>query len=371
MERTTPPFRADHVGSLIRPQALIEARRALMAGRLPPEELRAREDHAIREVVRLQEELGFHGITDGEFRRVSYLAEFLNPIGVELIQRGNTDLLYHDDAGNTAPSTKAVVNRPIRWTRSVNLDAFLFLKDLTRETPKVTIPAPTQVHFFAGKDGISREIYPDLAPFWDDMVAAYHAELQALGAAGCRYVQIDETSMPKLADPVVQAVVKARGQDWRRLLDQYADVMNRILRGAPPGMIVALHHCRGNNAGMWQSQAGYDAVAEVMFAKIEATAYLLEYDSPRAGDFAPLRYMPQHKIALLGLVSTKSNRVESADELKRRIDEAAKIMPLDRLCLGPQCGFSCGFAGSDLSYEAQCAKMRRIVEVARQVWGAA
>ena len=264
----------------------------------------------------------------------------------------------------------ALVNRRISWSGSVNVAGFDFLKALTRETPKVTIPAPTQVHLFASRDGISRAVYPDIAVFWDDMVAAYAAELQALGAAGCRYVQLDETSIPKLADPAIQAVVTGRGQDWRQVLHTYIDVMNRIIRSAPKDMVVAVHHCRGNNAGMWQSQAGYEAVAELMFSTMEAKSYLLEFDTPRAGDFTPLRFMPKDKVALLGLISTKDNRIESADELKRRIDEAAKVMPLDRLCLGPQCGFSCGFAGSPLTYDSQVRKMQRIAEVARAVWNA-
>jgi 5-methyltetrahydropteroyltriglutamate--homocysteine methyltransferase len=369
MERAVPPFRADHVGSLIRPQSLIEARRDFLGGKLDRHALRELEDRTIREVVALQEELGLHSITDGEFRRVNYLTEFLTPIGVEFRPRQSPDLVYRDDAGRVEPATLTLVNRRIAWTGSVNVDAFDFLKATTRETAKVTLPAPTQVHLFAGRDGISKTVYPDIELFWDDMVAAYHAELTALGAAGCRYVQLDETCMPKLADPAIQGVVKSRGDDWRLLLEKYAAVMNRIIRGAPQAMIVAVHHCRGNNAGMWQAEAGYDAVAELMFGTVEATSYLLEYDSPRAGDFAPLRYMPKDKIAVLGLVSTKSNRIETADELKRRIDEAGKFMPLDRLCLGPQCGFSCGFGGSDLTYDSQVRKLGRIVEVARDVWG--
>ena len=370
MERAEPPFRADHVGSLIRPQALIEAKRKHLAGALPLAELRQIEDRAIRDVVRLQEETGFHSITDGEFRRVSYLSEFLNPLGVEFVQGKSPDMLYYDDAGRTAPGTLALVRRKIAWTGSPNVEAFAFLKSATRETPKVTLPAPTQVHMFAGTEGISQSVYPEIDAFWDDMVRAYHAELRALGAAGCRYVQIDETSMPKLADPAIQEVVRRRGQDWRKLLATYADVMNRIIRGAPAGMIVAVHHCRGNNAGRWMAQAGYDAVAEVLFNTVEAKSFLLEYDTPRAGDFAPLRFLPKDKVALLGLVSTKSNRVEPADELRRRIDEAARFVPLERLCLGPQCGFSCGFTGSDLTYDSQVRKMQRIVEVARAVWDA-
>jgi 5-methyltetrahydropteroyltriglutamate--homocysteine methyltransferase len=370
MERASPPFRADHVGSFIRPAWLIEAKRKHLAGTLPTDELRALEDKAIREVVALQEELGLKSITDGEFRRVSYLAEFLNPIGVEFRQGQSPDMLYYDEGGGTAPGTLAVVNRKIAWTGSVNVAAFTFLKSITKQTPKVTLPAPTQVHMFAARDGISKAVYPDIDAFWDDMVAAYHAEIAALAAAGCRYLQIDETSMPKLADPAIQEVVRRRGQDWRQVLATYAAVMNRIIRGAPADMVVVVHHCRGNNAGRWMAQAGYDAVAELLFGTVEASGYLLEYDTPRAGDFAPLRFMPKDKVAMLGLISTKSNRVESADELKRRIDEAATVMPLDRLCLGPQCGFSCGFAGSDLSYDAQVRKLERIVEVARAVWNA-
>jgi 5-methyltetrahydropteroyltriglutamate--homocysteine methyltransferase len=370
MERQAPPFRADHVGSLIRPTGLIEAKKSQLAGKLPIAELRTLEDKAIREVVALQESIGFHSITDGEFRRITYLTEFLNPIGVEFFNGKSPDMVYHDDEGRTMPATLTRVGRKIAWTTSVNVPAFEFLKGVTKETAKVTIPAPTQVHLFAGKDGIDAKVYPEIDAFWDDMVTAYVSELQALGRAGCSYVQIDETCIPKLADPAIQDVVKRRGQDWRKVLDTYVDVMNRIIRGAPADMTVAVHHCRGNNAGMWQAQASYDAVAELMFSTLEAKSYLLEYDSPRAGDFAPLRFMPKDKVAMLGLVSTKTNAVETADALKRRIAEASKHADLDRLCVGPQCGFSCGFAGSPLTYDAQVAKMRRLVEVARDVWNA-
>jgi 5-methyltetrahydropteroyltriglutamate--homocysteine methyltransferase len=370
MERAAPPFRADHIGSLIRPAWLIEAKKNQLAGKLPIAELRPLEDRAIREVVALQESVGFHSVTDGEFRRVTYLTEFLNPIGVEFFQNASPDMVYHSDDGRTMPATLTKVNRKIAWTGSVNVPAFAFLKTTTKETPKVTVPAPTQVHLFAGKDGIAASVYPDIAAFWDDMVKAYAAELQALGAAGCVYVQIDETCIPKLADPRIQDVVTRRGQDWRQVLNTYVAVMNRIIRAAPKGMTVAVHHCRGNNAGMWQAQASYDAVAELMFSTLEAKSYLLEYDSPRAGDFAPLRFLPKDKVAVLGLVSTKSNEVESADALRRRIDEAAKHIDLDRLCIAPQCGFSCGFAGSPLSYDSQVAKMRLLVDVARAVWNA-
>jgi 5-methyltetrahydropteroyltriglutamate--homocysteine methyltransferase len=370
LERTIPPFRADHVGSLLRPSWLIAARQDFNAGKITRDALRPLEDKAVREVVAMQEEIGLHSITDGEFRRATYLTEFLNPIGVELVQRGSEDMVYHDDHGGTMPATKAIVKDRIKWNGSVNVDAFTFLKSVTKATPKVTLPAPTQAHLFAGTTGINRAVYPTDEPFWDDIVGAYHAELKALGDAGCTYVQIDETCIPKLADPEIQSVVARRGGDWRKLTAKYASILNRIIDGAPSGMEIAIHHCRGNNAGMWQAQAGYDAVAEIMFSEVKAKSYLLEYDSPRAGDFAPLRFIPKDKTVVLGLISTKSTKLESADELTSRIDEASKYMPLDRLCLGPQCGFSCGFAGSPMTYESQTQKLQRIVEVARKVWNA-
>jgi 5-methyltetrahydropteroyltriglutamate--homocysteine methyltransferase len=370
MERTSPPFRADHVGSLLRPSWLVEARKAFNAGKMSHDALHKEEDRAVRDVVAMQEEIGLQSITDGEFRRQTYLSEFLNPIGVQLLPEKSDDLVYHDDRGGTVPATKAVVDRRITWQASINVDAFTYLKSLTRATPKVTLPAPTQVHFFAGTTGISKAVYPDIEQFWNDMVAAYRAELQALGQAGCTYVQIDETCLPKLADPAIQQVVAKRGDDWRAVTRKYAEIINRIIASAPAGMHIAIHHCRGNNAGLWQAQAGYDAVAEIIFNEIKAPAYLLEYDSSRAGDFAPLRFMPKDKTVVLGLVSTKNTRIESADELKARIDEASRYVPLDRLCLGPQCGFSCGFTGSPMTYETQTQKLQRIVEVARSVWNA-
>lgn len=368
MERSAPPYRADHVGSLVRPQALIDARVAFMAGKLQRETLEDLEDQAIREVVAMQEDVGLKSITDGEFRRVSYLAEFLNPLGIFFHAGKSPDLLYYSDGGRTEPGTLATVTRKIVWKQSPNVEAFRYLKNVTKEMPKVTIPAPTQVHFFAGTTGIDPSVYPEIDAFWHDIVAAYKCELKALADAGCRYVQIDETSIPKLADPQIQALCAQRGIEWRVLLRMYIDVMNKILASAPAEMTIVVHHCKGNNAGRWQAQASYDAVAEEMFDTMQAGAYLLEYDTPRAGDFASLRFMPKDKIALLGLVSTKSPRVEPADELRRRIDEAARYMPLDNLCLGPQCGFSCGFARSPMTPDIQQLKLDRIVKVARDVW---
>jgi 5-methyltetrahydropteroyltriglutamate--homocysteine methyltransferase len=368
MERSTPPYRADHVGSLVRTAELIEARRGYMNGRISQDRLRQAEDQAIREVVAMQERVGLHSITDGEFRRESYLAEFLNSIGVELQQKASSDLVYQDDQGNKEMGNKTVISSQVRWRSSPNLEAFGFLKSVTKRTPKVTIPAPTQIHLFAGTDGISKEAYPDIEDFWNDIVAAYLSELRALAGAGCTYVQLDETCLPKLADPAIQEVVTRRGHDWRVLVNRYAEVINRILDGKPDSIHLVIHHCRGNRGSFWQGQAGYDAVAEVMFSQIHANAYLLEYDSPRAGDFTPLRFMPKNKIAVLGLISTKSARLESIDELKRRVDEATKYVSLDRLCLCPQCGFSSAFASSPLTVYEQRNKLERLVEVAHEVW---
>lgn len=368
MERTVPPYRADHVGSLVRPQALIDARRNYLAGKLDNGSLEKLEDEAIRDVVIMQESVGLKSITDGEFRRVSYLAEFLNPLGIFFHAGKSLDLVYFSEGGRTEPGTLATVTRKIVWERSPNVEAFHYLRGLTNKTPKVTIPAPTQVHMFAGVKGIDRAVYPDIEVFWDDMVTAYACELRALSEAGCKYVQIDETSIPKLADPQIQAVCERRGIEWRTLLKIYVDVMNRILAATPEGMTVVVHHCKGNNAGRWQAQASYDAVAEEMFSTLNAGAYLLEFDTPRAGDFAPLRFLPKDKIALLGLVSTKSPRIEETDELRQRIDEAEKFVSLENLCIGPQCGFSCGFASSPMTPDVQRAKLDRIVEVARNVW---
>jgi len=261
-----------------------------------------------------------------------------------------------------------VISEKIRWKKSPNVEAFRFLKSTTTKTPKVTIPAPTQIHFFSGPDGISKQAYPDLDEFWNDLVEAYAAELKALGDAGCTYVQLDETCLPKLADPALQEVVRKRGDDWRKLTGKYAEVINRIIEKKPDTIRMVMHHCRGNRGNFWQAQSGYDAVAEVMFGQIRVDGYLLEYDSPRAGDFSPLRFLPKNKVAALGLISTKNKKLESVDELKRRIEEASKYVPLDSLCLCPQCGFSSVFSSSPLTVNDEIEKLKRLVEVAHQVW---
>jgi 5-methyltetrahydropteroyltriglutamate--homocysteine methyltransferase len=366
--RKAPPFRVDHVGSLIRPRRLVETRKRYNHKEIAYPELKAVEDEAIRAVVRMQEDAGLESVTDGEFRRDSYLTGFFGALGIELHQGRSKDLFYHREDGSLFPGTWAEIRQKIRWSGSPNVDAFRFLASVTRGTPKVTLPAPTQAHFFAGTDGISRSAYSDEAAFWDDIVAAYQAELRALGAAGCTYVQIDETCLPKLADPVIQATVAARGADWRRLIRTYAEVISRIVAGRPAAMTVALHHCRGNNRGSWMAQGGYDEVADLMFNGIDVDIFLLEYDTPRAGDFEPLRYLPAGKTALLGLVSTKEPQLETADDLKRRIAAAERHTPLDRLGICPQCGFSSGFAMAPLTEEEEIAKIRLLVDVARDVW---
>ena len=257
----------------------------------------------------------------------------------------------------------------VRWVRPIVAEDFKLLRSMTTKTPKATMPAPTQIHFFGGRKGISDTAYPDLDAFWDDVVAAYHAELKALREAGCTFVQMDETCLPKLADPKIQGVLKARGDDWRSLAETYSDVVNRIVAGKPEGMTIGIHSCRGNSQGHWQAQGGYDPVADIMFNKVRVSAYFLEYDSPRAGDFTPLSLVPESTMIVLGLVSTKHRELESADSLKRRIDEASRYVPLERLCLSPQCGFSSSYFGHPLTVDDEIRKLERVVEVARDVWG--
>ena len=366
-----PPFRADHVGSLLRPSSLLEARAAHRQGELSDEDLRAREDAAIREVVAFQENLGLQSVTDGEYRRYVYYSGFLSDglSGVTIRVGGEGGFPWKDDEGNRIEGIVPVVHDRIRWRAPVHVADFTYLKSVTTRTPKMTIPSPVYLHFQGGRENINAEVYPDLDLFWDDLIGAYRKELAALGEAGCSYVQIDETSLAKVGDPDVQTILKNRGDDWRELTRLYVDIINAAIAERPPGMRVGLHLCRGNNRGYWQAQGGYDLVADHLFNQIDVDFYFLEYDTPRAGDFAPLRYLPKHKTAVLGLVSTKTPLLESADHLKRRIDEASRVADLDQLALCPQCGFASVEHGNELSVEDEAAKLRRIVEVADAVWG--
>ncbi len=368
-QRTTPPFRADHVGSFLRPPELLEARERHRRGEIDRAALRAAEDRAIRDVVRFQEDLGLQGITDGEFRRTYFHIDFLEQlVGVEVA--GGIQVKFHSAAGDVdfAPPVLKVTGK-VRHARPIQLADFEFLKSVTRRTPKVTIPSPTMLHFRGGRGAISQDAYPDIEAFFEDIAAAYRDELRQLGEAGCRYVQLDDTNLAYLCDPKLREGARSRGDDPDELPRRYARLINGAIAGRPAGMSVSVHLCRGNFKSAWVAEGGYEPVAEALFRDLEVDGYFLEYDDARSGDFSPLRFVPKGKIVVLGLVTTKSSELERKDQLKRRIDEAAKFVPVEQLALSPQCGFSSTVHGNEIMREAQAAKMRLVVETAREVWG--
>jgi len=367
--RTRPPFRADHVGSFLRPQYLLDAREQHRAGALDAAGLRAVEDRAIREIVKHQEDLGLKGITDGELRRTYFHIDFLTQLeGVET--KGGIAVSFHSAAGNVdfAPPVMQVTGK-VRHTKPIQLRDFEFLKSATSGTPKVTIPSPTMLHFRGGRGAISKDAYPDLDGFYADVAEGYADELNSLGAAGCTYVQLDDTNLAYLCDARMREGARQRGDDPDALPRRYARLINAAIARRPKGMTVCVHLCRGNFKSAWAAEGGYEPVAEVLFNELAVDGYFLEYDDARSGDFAPLRHVPKGKIVVLGLVSTKVGQLEAKDDLKRRIDMASKLVPLEQLCLSPQCGFSSTVHGNDIAMESQTAKLRLVVETAREVWG--
>ena len=369
--RTVPPFRADHVGSFLRPRQLLAARERFQRGEIGSAELRAVEDEAIRRVVRLQEDAGLRGITDGELRRTYFHVDFLEKLaGVET--RGGLPAHFRTAAGQDidfAPPVLAVTG-PVRHRGPIQVADFEFLRAATARTPKVTIPSPTMLHFRGGRGAISMDAYPDLQGFWDDVAAAYRRELALLGAAGATYVQLDDTNLAYLCDPKMREGARQRGDDPAALPARYARLINAAIADRPAGMTVCVHMCRGNFRSAWVAEGGYEAVAEVLFSELAVDGLFLEYDDARSGDFAPLRFVPPGKIVVLGLVTTKVGALESKDELRRRIDEASRHLPLEQLALSPQCGFSSTVHGNDIARESQSAKLRLVVETADAVWGA-
>jgi 5-methyltetrahydropteroyltriglutamate--homocysteine methyltransferase len=370
-ERTTPPFRADHVGSLLRPQKLREAREARERNALPAAELARIEDEAIRDVVKLQEDIGLKSVTDGEFRRYSWNKDFLEGFSGVRVVEGQIAVRFHSDAGDIAAKpTGFRIEGKLGRPKGIFVDGFKFLKPLTKAAPKVTFPSPTLLHFRGGRDAIDRAAYPDMELFYGDLARVYREEIADLAAAGCRYIQIDETNFAYLCDPKLREQVRANiHEDPATLPQKYAELLNNVIAGRPKDMAVCIHICRGNNQSAWVSEGGYDPVAEVLFNAIGVDGYFLEYDSPRAGDFSPLRFVPKGKMIVLGLVTTKRPQLETKDELKRRIDEAARYVPLDQLALSPQCGFSSVIQGNKITVEDEVKKLRLVVEVAREVWG--
>lgn len=368
--RKGPPFRAEIIGSLLRPQPLIQARSRFEFGRLPAVELHLIEDEAIREVVRLQEEIGLEVVTDGEFRRGFY-ADFLTTAFAGIrFEPGRDDALQFVDAtGNREHGPQPIVHDHVRWQPSRAVRDFNFLKGIAKGLPKVTIPGPGYIHFRAGRRHISREVYPNLSAFWSDLVTAYQNELSALADAGCTYVQLDETSLAMLADPKVQQSIEARGDKWEQLLVTYIAAINAIIAGSPSSLTVGVHLCRGNRRNHWVASGGYEPVAEKVFRGLRAPVLFLEYDDARSGGFEPLAKVPDNKHVVLGLVSTRTGAIEPAGRLAERIKEAARFIPLDRLSISPQCGFAADMRGNKITVTQEIAKLRRVVEVARDVWG--
>jgi 5-methyltetrahydropteroyltriglutamate--homocysteine methyltransferase len=369
--RTTPPFRADHVGSLLRPQELLDARAAHAEGRIDDEELRAVEDEAIRGAVRLQEEVGLRSATDGEFRRSSWHMDFIYELGGIRRVQDTLSVRFHSDQGDIefTPSAAQVAER-ITLPEPIFADAFRFLADtVTTAIPKLTIPSPSMVHYRGGRAAIDESVYPDLDEFWADLTAAYAEEVRAIGELGCEYLQFDDTSLAYLNDPEQRKHVQEIGGDAEHQHETYIRHINEALAGRPEGMAVTTHMCRGNFRSSWVAEGGYDFVAEALFSELDVDGFFMEWDDARSGGFEPLRFVPKGKVVVLGLVTTKRGELESADELKRRIEEASRHVDLDQLCLSPQCGFSSTVEGNDLSQEQQAAKLRLVVETAEEVWG--
>ena len=368
--RIGPPFRADHVGSLLRPRRLLDARDAKARGLLTAAALREVEDDCIREAVALQEDLGYRGVTDGEFRRTWWHLDFVQRFANVTVVPPRMKARFRSAEGEIellAPALR-VDGRLARPTPIMAAD-FAFLKATTRQTAKVTIPSPSVMHFRGGRAAIDAKTYPDIAEFYADLAQVYSEEVADLGRLGCTYLQIDEVNLAYLCDPKLQEQVRGIGEDPKTLPRTYARLINGAIAMRPAAMTVCMHLCRGNFQSAWVAEGGYDPIAEVLFNEIDVEGYFLEYDSPRAGGFAPLRFLPKGKIAVLGLVTTKSGALESKDVLKRRIDEAAKYAPLDQLALSPQCGFSSTVEGNKVTLDDEIAKLRLVAEVAREVWG--
>jgi 5-methyltetrahydropteroyltriglutamate--homocysteine methyltransferase len=374
MERTKPPFRADHVGSLIRPDALIKAREQAEKKAISDAELKPIQQAAIREVVRMQEELGLKVVTDGEYNRHSWHRDFMLKFANVQMVPSKLTVKFHSAEGDRlhSPPTMQVMGKLARPVGGgIFVDDFKFLVSIARATPKITVPSPTVMHFRGGREAIDAKAYPDIAAFYDDLARLYREEIADLAAAGCRYLQIDEVNLAYLCDPELRKQVANIGEDPSSLPKTYAKLLNDTIRDRPEDMTVCMHLCRGNFAGAWVAEGGYEPIAELVFNEINVDGYFLEYDSARAGGFEPLRFLPKGKVAVLGLVTTKSGKLETKDELKRRIDEAAKHAPLEQLALSPQCGFSSGIGGNTMDVDGEIAKLRLVVETAREVWGSA
>lgn len=369
MTKLNPPFRFEHIGSLLRPPEVMQARRKRAAGQISAAELRAVEDKAIAAAIKKEESVGLNSITDGEFRRAYFHLDFLQQLEGVSVTGGiaaNPEAKPSKD-GFTPP--RLSVTGKLRHTRNIQVDDFKFLKAHTKRTPKVSIPSPTMVHFRGGRKAIDIEAYPDLGEFFEDLAQCYRDEIRALYDAGCRYIQLDDTNLAYLCDPKLREAAAERGDDPNDLPHRYAELVNAALQGRPDDLTVGVHLCRGNYRSTWFAQGGYEPVAEVLFKELNVDAYFLEYDDERSGDFSPLRFVPENKVVVLGLVTTKTARLESRAVVIERIDEAARYVSLERLCLSPQCGFSSTVEGNELTEDDQWAKLELVVNAAHEVWG--
>jgi 5-methyltetrahydropteroyltriglutamate--homocysteine methyltransferase len=370
-KRLTPPFRADHVGSLLRPPELLKARQDFAEGRIDRDALSEVEDSSIRTVVALQEELGFQSATDGEFRRTSWHMDFIYQLGGITRSDEQLQVAFKNNQGTTSFTSAALkVSGRVGIDTTIFGDAFEFLKSaVTTAVPKLTIPSPSMVHYRGGAAAIDPAIYADVDGFWNDLSAAYAEEIRRLGALGCQYLQLDDTSLAYLNDPTQRQMISERGDDAEHQHLRYIKQINTALASKPEGMAVTTHSCRGNFQSYWAAEGGYDFVAEALFGELNVDGFFLEYDDSRSGGFEPLRFVPKGKMVVLGLITTKRGALESKDQLKRRIEEASQYVPLDQLCLSPQCGFSSTVEGNSLTFDEEVAKLRLVVETANEVWG--
>ena len=368
-----PPFRADHVGSLLRPSELLRARAEHQAGRLAAEQLRRVEDTAIRDAARMQREIGLHGVTDGEFRRGSWHMDFLYQIGGVAKTDSTLRIQFKNEAGPVEAALGAFrIGRQLSLDKTIFAEDFAYLKSVAPvgSVPKLTIPSPSMLHYRGGRAVIDQTAYPEMDAFWHDLAAVYRKEIVGLAALGCTYLQLDDTSLAYLNDPAQRAYVTSIGGDGDKQHLTNIRLINQALADKPAGMTVCTHMCRGNFRSSWVAEGGYDHVAEALFGELAVDGFFLEYDDARSGGFEPLRFVPRgKKRVVLGLVTSKRPVLESKDELKRRVDEAAKYVPLDQLCLSPQCGFSSTVDGNALTIDEEKTKLRLVVDTAREVWG--
>ena len=368
MSKINPPFRADHVGSLLRPQALLKARQRCYDNEISREELREEEDRQIAEVVKKQEGVGLQSITDGEFRRAFFHLDFLEQLaGVTVKGSIEASSDAQEKVGFTPP--KLSVTGKLRHVRTIQVDDFNYLQSKVTQTPKVSIPSPTMVHFRGGRKAIDIEAYPDMEEFFVDLAQCYRDEIAALYQAGCRYIQMDDTNLAYLCDPKMRAGALERGDDPNELPHAYAELINSVIDDRPEDLTIGVHLCRGNFRSTWFAEGGYEPIAEVLFNELNVDAYFLEYDDERSGDFAPLRFVPDGKTVVLGLITTKFADLESGKKLIQRIKDAGQYTPIENMCLSPQCGFSSTVHGNEISENDQWSKLELVVNTARDVWG--